>query len=182
VKFRGNPELQSKVEEVENIIESYTNETQESYEGKSELDSGTAFSMTIEGSQKFSGTYIITADYEKGAVAFLDDLGYLRIEILGTVDGKEAIVSFFVENSGTGRQEWSTDGHFVFELMNQDGDPLLSLWGSEEMGYFDIIKIDEPGGFVTGKINGRCLDGTGDQEEFIQMKAEFRVRYVEYTY
>jgi hypothetical protein len=178
-KFSANTELQSKVEEVENIIESYTNTADESHEERSNLASGIAFSITINGSHKYSGTYTIMADYEEGAVAYIDDLEYLRIDIIGEDNGKEAEVSFFVDNTGPGRQEWATDGHFVFELMDTDGELAVSLWGSEEMGYFDITRVDGPGGFVTGRIIGECIDGNGDSDTPIPMTADFKVRYIE---
>lgn len=181
-KFSANNELQSKVEEVENIIEAYTKTTDDSLEERSDLASGVAFSITISGSNKYSGTYQIMADFEEGAVAYIDDLEYLRIEISGEDNGKEAAVSFFVDNTGTGRQEWATDGHFTFELMDTDGELTVSLWGSEEMGYFDITKVDGPGGFVTGRIVGACLDGNSDSEATIRMTADFKVRYIEYQY
>ena len=179
-KFSANTELQSKVEEVENIIESYTNTADESHEERSNLASGVAFSITINGSHKYSGTYTIMADFEEGAVAYIDDLEYLRIDIIGEDNGKEAEVSFFVDNTGPGRQEWATDGHFVFELMDTDGELAVSLWGSEEMGYFDITRIDGPGGFVTGRIIGKCIDGNSDSEALIPLTADFKVRYIEY--
>jgi hypothetical protein len=157
-KFSANIELQSKVEEVENIIESYTNTADDSHEEISDLASGVAFSITISGSHKYSGSYQIMADFEEGAVAYIDDLDYLQVEILGEDNGREAMVSFFVENIGPGRQEWATEGHFVFELMDTDGELIVSLWGSEEMGYFDITKVDSPGGFVQGRIVGECID------------------------
>jgi len=178
-KFSANTELQSKVEEVENIIESYTNTADESQEERSNLASGVAFSITINGSHKYSGTYTIMADFEEGAVAYIDDLEYLRIDIIGEDNGKEAEVSFFVDNTGPGRQEWATDGHFVFELMDTDGELAVSLWGSEDMGYFDITRVDGPGGFVTGRIIGECIDGNGDSDTPIPMTAEFKVRYLE---
>ncbi len=179
-KFSSNTELQSKVEEVENIIESYTNTANDSHEEKSELASGVAFSITISGSHKYSGTYTIMADFEEGAVAYIDDLEYLRIDIRGEDNGKQAEVSFFVDNTGPGRQEWATDGHFLFELMDTDGELAISLWGSEEMGYFDITSVDGPGGFVTGKIIGKCIDGNSDSEALIPLTADFKVRYIEY--
>ena len=178
-KFSANTELQSKVEEVENIIESYTNTADESQEERSNLASGVAFSITINGSHKYSGTYTIMADFEEGAVAYIDDLEYLRIDIIGEDNEKEAEVSFFVDNTGPGRQEWATDGHFVFELMDTDGELAVSLWGSEDMGYFDITRVDGPGGFVTGRIIGECIDGNGDSDTPIPMTAEFKVRYLE---
>ncbi len=179
-KYSASIELQSKVEEVENIIETYTKTEDDSHEQRSELASGVAFSITISGSNKYSGTYQITADFEEGAVAFIDDLDYLRIEISGEDNGKEAQVFFFVDNSGTGRQEWATDGHFTFDLMDTDGELIVSLWGSEEMGYFDITKVDGPGGFVTGRIVGECIDGNGDSDATIPMTADFKVKYIEY--
>jgi hypothetical protein len=179
-KFNASIELQSKVEEVENIIESYTNTAEDSLEEISDLASGVAFSITISGSHTYSGTYKIIADFEEGAVAYIYDLDYLQIEILWEENGKEAMVSFFVENSGTGRQEWDTDGHFVFELMDTDGELIVSLWGSEEMGYFDITKVDSPGGFVYGRIVGECLDDNSASEATIRFTADFKVRYIEY--
>jgi hypothetical protein len=179
-KFSSNTELQSKVEEVENIIESYTNTANDSHEESSELASGVAFSITISGSHKYSGTYTFMADFEEGAVAYIDDLEYLRIDIVGEDNGKQAEVSFFVDNTGPGRQEWTTDGHFVFELMDTDGELAISLWGSEEMGYFDITSIDGPGGFITGRITGKCIDGNSDSDALIPLTADFKVRYIEY--
>lgn len=179
-KFSANSELQLKVEEVENIIESYTNTTNDSHEERSELTSGVAFSITIGGSHKHSGTYTFIADFEEGAVAYIDDLEYLRIDIVGEDNGKQAEVSFFVDNTGPGRQEWATDGHFLFELMDTDGELAISLWGSEEMGYFDITSVDGPGGFVTGRITGKCPDGNSDSEALIPFTADFKVRYIEY--
>ena len=179
-KFSTNSELQLKVEEVENIIESYTNTSNDSHEERLELASGVAFSITISGSHKYSGAYTFMSDFEEGAVAYIDDLEYLRIDIVGEDDGKQAEVSFFVDNTGPGRQEWATDGHFVFELMDPDGELAISLWGSEEMGYFDITSVDDPGGFVTGKIAGKCLDGNSDSEVLIPFTADFKVRYIEY--
>jgi len=179
-KFSANIELQSKVEEVENIIESYTNTADDSHDEISDLASGVAFSITISGSHKYSGTYQIMADFEEGAVAYIDDLDYLQVEILGEDNGREAMVSFFVENIGPGRQEWATEGHFVFELMDTDGELIVSLWGSEEMGYFDITKVDSPGGFVQGRIVGECIDENSESEATLRMTADFKVRYIEY--
>jgi len=179
-KFSANSELQLKVEEVENIIESYTNTANDSDEGRSELASGVAFSITISGSHKYSGTYTFMADFEEGAVAYIDDLEYLRIDIVGDDNGKQAEVSFFVDNTGPGRQEWATDGHFAFELMDTDGEIAISLWGSEEMGYFDITRVDGPGGFVTGRIIGECIDSNGDSDAPIPVTADFKVKYIEY--
>ena len=179
-KFNANIELQSKVEEVESIIEAYTKTEDDSNEERSDLASGVAFSITISGSNKYSGTYQIMADFEEGAVAYSDDLDYLMIEIYGEDNGKEGQVSFFVENTGTGRQEWATDGHFTFELMDTDGELIVSLWGSEEMGYFDITKVDGPGGFVTGRIVGECIDDNSDSDATIRMTADFKVKYIEY--
>lgn len=179
-KYSASIELQSKVEEVEGIIEAYTKTEDDSQEERSGLASGVAFSITISGSNKYSGTYQITADFEEGAVAFIDDLDYLRIEISGEDNGKEAQVFFFVDNTGTGRQEWATDGHFTFDLMDTDGELIVSLWGSEEMGYFDITKVDGPGGFVTGRIVGECIDGNSDSDATIRMTADFKVKYIEY--
>ena len=179
-KFRASIELQSKVEEVESIIEAYSTTADDSHEERSDLASGVAFSITISGSNKYSGTYQILADFEEGAVAYIDDLDDLRIEISGEDNGKEAQVFFFVDNIGTGRQEWATDGHFVFELMDTDGELIVSLWGSEEMGYFDITKVDGPGGFVSGRIVGECIDGNSDSDATIPMTADFKVKYIEY--
>jgi hypothetical protein len=179
-KFSASIELQSKVEEVENMIEAYTKTEDDSPEERSDLASGVAFSITISGSNKYSGTYQIMADFEEGAVAFIDDLDYLRIEISGEDNGKEAQVFFFVDNTGTGRQEWATDGHFTFDLMDTDGELIVSLWGSEEMGYFDITKVDGPGGFVSGRIVGECIDGNSDSDATISMTADFKVKYIEY--
>ena len=179
-KFSSNTELQSKVEEIENIIESYTNTANDSHEERLELDSGVAFSITISGSHKYSGTYTFMADFEEGAVAYIDDLEYLRIDIVGEDNGKQAEVSFFVDNTGPGRQEWATEGHFVFELMDTDGELAISLWGSEEMGYFDITSVDGPGGFVTGRIIGKCIDSNADSDAPIPVTADFKVKYIEY--
>jgi len=179
-KFRGNIELQTKVEELENILESYITTADGSHEEISDLPSEVAFSITISGSNKYSGTYQIMADFTEGAIAFIDDLDYLRIEILGEDNGKEAMVSFFVENTGTGRQEWATEGHFIFELMDTDGELIVSLWGSEEMGYFDITNVDGRGGFVNGKIVGECLDDNSNGESTTRITADFKVGYIEY--
>jgi len=180
-KFMGSSELQSKLEELENIIEDLTYTDEVSME-ESDSPPGVAFSMTITGSSKYSGTYDIVADFEEGAVAYIDDLEYLRIDITGDVDGKEALVSFFVDDLGTGRQDWATEGHFVFELMDQEGELLISLWGSEEMGYFDIKTVDGPGGFVSGKVIGECMDGNSDSDESIPIEASFKVKYIEFDY
>ena len=181
-KIRSSPELQLKLEELENIIETYTQDILPSDEEPSELPTGVAFTLTLNGKGKFTGTYHIIADFEEGAVAYIDDLDYLRIDIYGEVEGKEASVSFFVENKGTGRQEWETEGHFVFEMMSPDGELLISLWGNEEMGYFDITSVDGPGGFVTGKIHGNCMDGDSDTEVTIPINASFKAGYIQNTY
>jgi hypothetical protein len=181
-KFSANTKLQSKVEEIENLIESYTNTAEESQEERSDRASGIAFTIIINGSHKYSGTYTIMADFEEGAVAYIDDLEYLRIDIIGEANGKEAVVSFFVDNTGPGRQEWATDGHFAFELMDTDGELAISLWGSEEMGYFDITRVDGPGGFVTGRIIGKCIDPNGDSDVPIPVTADFKVKYIKNTY
>ncbi len=179
-KFSANIELQSKVEEFENIIESYTNTADDSNEEISDLVSEVAFSITISGSHEYSGTYQIMADFKEGAVAYIDDMDYLRIEISGEDNGKQAEVFFFVDNIGTGRQEWATDGHFTFELMDTEGELIVSLWGSEEMGYIDITKVDGPGGFVNGRIVGECIDDNSDSEATTRLTADFKVRYIEY--
>lgn len=163
-KMRASSEIGLKLETLENIIETYTQDILPSEEEPTELAKGVAFTLTLNGKGKFTGTYPITADFEEGAIAYIDDLDYLRIDIYGEVEGKEASVSFFVDNKGTGRQEWATEGHFVFEMMDPDGELLMSLWGNEEMGYFDITSMDGPGGFVTGKIHGNCMDGDSDTE------------------
>ena len=181
-KFRANTELQSKVEEVENLIESYTDAADELQEAGSDMASGVAFTININGSHKYSGSHTIMADFEEGAVAYIDDLDYLRIDIIGVANGGEAVVSFFVDNTGPGRQEWATDGHFAFELMDADGELAISLWGSEEMGYFDITRVDGPGGFVTGRIIGECIDGNGETDAKISVTADFKVKYIENIY
>lgn len=178
-KLMSSTELQTKIEEVESIIEAFTETDDDASIDKSDLPSGVAFSITLNGSGKFSGSYPVTADFDEGAVAFIDDLEYLRIEIFGDYNGNEASASFFVENKGTGRQDWETEGHFIFELMDNDGEILLSLYGSEDMGYFDITKVEGPGGWVTGKIIGKCEDGNDDTGEIIPIRADFKVKYID---
>jgi hypothetical protein len=64
--------------------------------------------------------------------------------------------------------------------MDTDGELIVSLWGSEEMGYFDITKVDSPGGFVQGRIVGECIDDNSESEATLNMTADFKVRYIEY--
>jgi len=178
-KLMTSNELQAKIEEIEGIIAIYTRSDNDPSKVESELPSGVAFTITLNGNGKFSGTYQVTADFEEGAVAFIDDLEYLRIEIFGEHNGNEASVSFFVDNNGTGRQDWSTEGHFIFEMMDSNGEMLFTLYGSEEMGHFDITRLDDPGGWVTGRIVGRCEDGSDDSGEIIPITANFKVKYIE---
>ena len=181
-KMRASSEIGLKLETLENIIETYTQDILPSEEEPTELATGVAFTLTLNGKGKFTGTHHITADFEEGAIAYIDDLDYLRIDIYGEVEGKEASVSFFVDNKGTGRQEWATEGHFVFEMMDPDGELLMSLWGNEEMGYFDITSVEGPGGFVTGKIHGNCMDGDSDTEITVPITATFKAGYIKNTY
>ena len=58
----------------------------------------------------------------------------------------------------------------------------MSLWGSEEMGYFDITSVDGPGGFVTGEIHGNCMDGDSDTERIIPITATFKAGFIENLY
>ena len=66
--------------------------------------------------------------------------------------------------------------------MDTEGNLLISLWGNEEEGYFDISKVDGPGGFVTGMIVGKCMDGESDSERLISITAEFKVGYIKIDY
>jgi hypothetical protein len=181
-KLMTSNELQAKIEEIEGIIKIYTRSDNDPSKVESELPSGVAFTITMNGNGKFSGSYQVKADFEEGAVAFIDDLEYLRMEIFGEHNGNEAMASFFVDNNGTGRQEWATEGHFIFELMDNNGEILFSLYGSEEMGYFDITRLDGPGGWVTGRIVGRCEDGNDDSGEIIPIIADFKVKYIDSNY
>jgi len=181
-KMRASSEIGLKLETLENIIETYTKVFLPSEEDPLELATGVAFTLNLNGKGKFTGTHHVTADFEEGAIAYIDDLDYLRIDIYGEVQGKEASVSFFVDNKGIGRQEWATEGHFVFEMMDADGELLMSLWGNEEMGYFDITSMDGPGGFVTGKIHGNCMDGDSDTEITVPITATFKAGYIKNTY
>jgi hypothetical protein len=181
-KLMTSKELLAKIEEIEGIIETYTTSDNDPSNDELELPSGIAFTITLNGNGKFSGSYQVNADFEEGAVAFIDDLEYLRIEIFGDYNGNEASASFFVDNTGTGRQEWATEGHFIFEIMDSDGEILFSLYGSEEMGYFDITRVDGPGGWVTGRIIGKCEDGNDESGEIIPISADFKVKYIDINY
>lgn len=174
-KLETNSELQAKIEEVEGIIEAYASSPPAM---EDQIEQGVAFTLKIREGE-FEGTYQIITDFDESAVAYIDDLGYLRIDIMGSSENEESTVSFFVENTGTGRQEWSTDGHFMYELMDSEGDYIFSLWGSEEMGYFEITSVDGPGGFVSGTIQGTCSLDNGESEENVGISAEFKVKYLD---
>ena len=98
-KYRASRELQFKVEQMENIIEEYTDSETGLQAEISDFPAGVAFSITIKGNHKYSGTHEIITDFDEGAVAYIDDLGYLRIDIAGEAEGNEALVSFFIDNN-----------------------------------------------------------------------------------
>lgn len=180
-KMRSNTQIQVKLEALNAMLESYLDVDEEPVDKGGALPED-AFTITLTGNGPYSGKYTIQANHEDDAVAFIDDLGYLRIEILGEVDGMEAGVSFFVENNGSGRQEWTTDGHFIFELTDKDGEVAISLWGSEDMGYFDVQQVEIPEGFVSGRIVGECIDNNSESEKPVSLEATFRVRFMEDYY
>jgi len=174
-KLETNIELQTKIEEVEGIIESYDSSSPVM---EDQTERGVAFTLVI-GEGEFGGTYQIVTDFEQSAVAYKDDLGYLRVEIMGSSENEESSVSFFMENTGTGKQAWATDGHFMFEQMDPEGDYIFSLWGSEDKGHFEITSVDGPGSFVTGTIQGTCSLDNGESQEDVGISAEFKVMYID---
>ena len=70
--------------------------------------------------------------------------------------------------------------YMIIELMDTDGELIVSLWGSEEMGYTDVTNADGPGGFVNGRIVGECIDDNSDSEATIRITADFKVGHIEY--
>ena len=177
-KLESNSELQDKIEEVEGIIESYEASPQAD---EGEEEKGNAFTLTIQEGE-FQGTYIIMADFEESAVAYPDDQDYLMIDIFGNSDEEESSVSFFVENTGKGKQPWETEGQFTYEQLDSEGDMKFTLWGLEDMGYIEITSVNGPGSFVTGRIQGTCSLDNGEEEENVRISADFKVKYIEPGY
>jgi hypothetical protein len=125
---------------------------------------------------------VIEKEEPSVALKQIDDMGYLRIDILGSTEDKESTVSFFVDNTGTGKQPWATDGHFMYELMDAEGDLLFTLWGSEDMGLFEITPVDGPGSLIKGLIQGTCSLDNGESEDKVRISAEFKAKYIESDY
>ena len=178
-KLMGSAELLKKLEEVDKIGEAYLESgespgTDEAMPGAEE-----AFSISLSGASEISGTYTLKADFEEGAIAYIDDLGYLRIYIYGYAGTQEGSVEFFVDNTGTGKQNWQTEGQFSFELVDENGDLIISLYGTENDGSFEILTNEGPGGFVTGTVSGTCHGWDDENEDPVSLKASFKARYME---
>lgn len=188
-KYKSSPELQQRMEEIVNLInmnfggeeddaEMYEDDFGYGFEYNDEV-----FTIEIGDNNNYSSSYTVMSNFEGGAIAYSqDDEDFSSVEIMGEVNGGEAMVTFFVYNTGPGKQEWSTDGHFVLEFVNEEGEVNVSLWGSEEMGYIQIQEFGDINEFITGSIVGECSDMAGDSDDVIPIKAKFQVRRIEMDY
>ena len=186
-KYQASPEIQKKMGEIGNLLTQYfgSDDEDEMYEeeyGYEEMYENNAEALTLEIEGSNSGGYTVMSNFGGGAIAYSEDGEYFQVEIMGEVNGGEAMVTFMLDNSGPGKQTWSSDGHFTLEFVSSDGDVIVSLWGSEDMGYIEIDQFGGVNEFITGKIVGKCMDMADDEESMASINAQFKVKRIDMDY
>ncbi len=180
-KLLNSQALKQEVEELNSIMELAFSDKNKDYEGSSNSNLAATFTFG-ENSIYKREIFRIRSNFEDKAVGYVDDLGNLNFSIMGNSDGKEVIISFFIEGDKAGKFEWATEGNMVIEVYSEDGNQELSFWGNEENGYIQVNKIEPLGGYITGKFSGRFSDDMEYREELIPISGTFKVKHTKEQY
>lgn len=144
-------------------------------EKENKVAAGSFVNFTLTGGKYDGQAFSLSTDNLDLAEAFMEE-GLLKMEAEGFIENTQVGISFFIEGDKPINYQWTGDYYLTLTL--NDGEEELVLGGHSQNGSITVEKVENVGGWVTGKFAGKLLDETNPGTRY-HLNGTFKLRRTE---